>query len=139
MPPKNSPQKPKPESENFTPYSYKLPDDAKWGGFINVRLNDDDKLAFSTWWEENVNVSAQILEELLGAGIKVTLAYDSDNDSWLCSLTGRLVAEFNDRYVTTTRAASMAEVIALACWKHVYVCRGVYHPYVNERKKPQWG
>lgn len=138
MPPKVSPPKPKPESLNYTPHSFALPEKAEWGGFINVHVDDQAKLDFSTWYEENVNVSAQILEELLGAGMKVTLAYDHENDCWLCSFTGKLLAESDQRFVTTTRAGSMAEVIALACYKHVYICRGVYQRYASGIKR-QWG
>lgn len=130
--------KPKPEAQNYTQYTFHLLEGAEWGGFINVRVDDQQKLDFSSWYEENVNVSAQILEELLAAGMKVTLAYDAENDSWLCSFTGRLVADSPDRFVTTTRAGSMAEVIALACYKHVYIVRGVYKRYSNNNK-PLWG
>jgi len=118
--------------------SFQLDPDAPWGGFINVKLDDTQKAAFEKWWEANPDYSAQILSELLPAGIKVTLAYDGDNDSWLCSFTGRLVRESNERFVTTTRAGSLVEVIALACWKHVYVVRGIYKKYSNNNK-PLWG
>lgn len=138
MPPKANPPKPKQEAQEFRPYSYRLDDKAEWGGFINVRLSDEQKADFSAWWEENVNQSAQILEELICAGIKATLAYDPDNDTWLCSFTGRLVSDSDERFVTTTRAGNMPEVIALACWKHVYVQRGVYKRYSNNNK-PLWG
>lgn len=138
MAPKVNPPKPQPHKHDFTPYSYRLAEAAAWGGFLNVRLDDQQKADFSVWWDENVNLSAQILEELLAAGIKVTLAYDAGNDSWLCSLTGRLVSDSDERFVTTTRAASMAEVIALACYKHVYIQRGVYKRYSNNNK-PLWG
>jgi len=137
MPPKNAP-KPKTAAIDMNYHTFHLLEGAEWGGFINVRLDDSEKLLFSVWYEENPNVSAQILEELLGAGMKVTLAYDHDNDSWLCSFTGRLVEGDSSRYVTTTRAGSMGEVIALACYKHVYVVKGVYKKYSNSNK-PLWG
>jgi len=133
LPPEETPNRPGTDQ-----YSYRLSDNAAWGGFINVKIDEQQKERFTEWYEGERNASAQILEELLIAGIKVTLAYDTDNDSWLCSFTGRLVGDSDDRFVTTTRAGSMPEVIALACFKHVYIQHGVYAKYSNNNK-PLWG
>jgi len=138
MPSKNMPKQTEFERDVLPHRDFRLDENAPWGGFINVRLDDEQKEQFHAWYDANPNFSAQILSELLPAGIKVTLAYDWENDSWLCSFTGRLVSESAERFVTTTRAGSMPEVIALACWKHVYVQRGFYKRYSNNNK-PTWG
>jgi len=138
MPPKSKSPESEFERDMLPQRSFFLEEKAEWGGFINVRVDDQERLLFEEWYENNPQLPALILQELVSCGVKVTLAYDPENAAWLCSFTGRLVSERADRYVTTSRAGSMPEVIALACWKHVYLVRGLYHPYSNS-KKPLWG
>jgi len=138
MPPKNHSTKAEFDRDMLPQRSFFLKDDATWGGFINIRLDENDKLAFNAWWEQSEQYTSLILEELVSSGIKVTLAFDPENTAWLCSFTGRLVSDSDERFVTTTRAGGLSEVIALACYKHVYVVRGVYKRYSNNNK-PLWG
>lgn len=138
MPPKSYSPKAEQERDMLPQRLFFLKDDAAWGGFINIRLDEDDKTAFTEWWESSEHSPSLVLEELVSCGIKVTLAFDPENTAWLCSFTGRLVLDSDERFVTTTRAGSMSEVIALAVYKHVYVVRGVYKKYSNNNK-PLWG
>lgn len=128
----------KPSPQPTDRHTYHLTEGAEWGGFINVPVDEQQKAEFYAWYEGDHSAWWLIMEELLGAGIKVSLAYDGDNDSWICSLTGALVDGYAERFVTTTRAGSLGEVQALACYKHVFVVKGVYRMY-NGKKKPLWG
>lgn len=121
--------KPIDTSTHLPATGFHLDKDAKWGGFINIRMTDEQKLAFSSWYEDNLNVASQILDELLGAGMKVGFSYDAENQCYICTFTGKLLVSSDERYCVTTRAGTLVEVIALAVWKHVYLARGDYGGY----------
>lgn len=140
MPAKRSPRKPKPEDTQRQNRTYHLDSDADWGGFINIRLTDDQKLEFSTWYEENVNQGGFILDDLLGQGMKVGFSYDDENQCYICTFTGALVRDSAERWCMTTRASTFAEVIALSCWKHVHLAHGEYGGFAPKRGNfPNWG
>lgn len=120
--------------------TFHLAEGAEWGGFINIKLSEEQKEAFHAWHAGAGNEPALILDELLGAGMKVTLAYDRENECYICSYTGKLATFSSERFVTTTRAGTMSEVIALAVYKHAYIARGVYDDFMYTSKKaPNWG
>lgn len=106
-----------------------LANEAKWGGFINVRLDDDQTEAFHAWDEENPTEGARVLEDVLGEGMKVGLAYDRENQCTIVSFTGALCAGSNERYCCTSRAGTIREAIQLAAWKHSELARGDYGNY----------
>jgi len=119
---------------------YWLPSDATWGGFINIRLQDDAKLAFNAWWETHPNESATILDDLLGEGAKFGVSYDRQNECYVSTLMGALVEGSNERYCVTTRAGSLSEVIALTVWKHAYYAKGDYGSFRPATSKlDSWG
>lgn len=135
-----NPRKPSPEKAHFQPHSFRLGDDAQWGGFVNIRLSDDDKANFSAWYGENAAQSGVILDELLAAGMKVSLSYDMANACYICSFTGRLMSFSDERFVMTTRAGTLNEVLALACWKHVCLVKGDYDRWLYKPSQaPNWG
>lgn len=106
-----------------------LPSDAEWGGFINIRLDDQQKDEFRTW-EDTVSESVlPSLDDLLGEGIKFALSYDRENQCYIATLTGALVVGSNERYCVTTRAGGMFEVIALAMFKHYVLAKEDYGEY----------
>lgn len=109
---------------------YYLPSDAAWGGFINIRLDDNQKAEFLAWYEKNYEVVFPNLIDLLGSGIKATFSFDAEHDCFICAIQGALVGEAgNDRFVSTSRASSLVEVVALTVWKHTVLARGDYGNY----------
>jgi len=103
--------------------------DAEWGGFINIRLSDEEKQAYRAWRETSPEEVWIILESLLGAGAKIGLSYDMENETHICTLQGRLMHVNESRFVVTTRAGTWGEAIALTCWKHAYLARGNYDDF----------
>jgi hypothetical protein len=126
MPKSKVPPVVSPEVPQAPKAPYHLPDNAGWGGFINVRLSDDQKSDFRKWIEENPDLYAKLLDDVLGAGMKISASYDAANQCYISTFTGRLVAESDDRYCMTTRASTFWEVLALAVWKHYFVAREDY-------------
>lgn len=109
---------------------YHLENDAPWGGFLNIRLTDEQRDNFFVWYRDaSVNVEAA-LDEMLGLGCKLTFAFDGEHDCYICSVTGGLVGENRShRYTSTSRASTYHEALALTVWKHYVLCEGDYGNY----------
>lgn len=103
---------------------YWLPQEANWGGFINIRLEDHEKLLFEEWYEANAALTGRMLDDLLGEGVKFGLSYDRENSCYVATLTGALLLKSNERYALTTRAGTVNDVIALSVWKFVVYAGG---------------
>lgn len=120
--------------------TYAVEPDAGWGGFINVRLGDEDHDRFSQWWSDHAVEVQGMFEDALGAGLKITFAYDAENQCFVCSWTGRLVSASKDRFCVTSRAGTLNEALALSVWKHVAYAHGDYSDYSpKERQLRLWG
>jgi len=117
-----------------------LPNDAAWGGFINVRLDDEQKQTFIEWFEEGDGTVHVYLEDILAEGMKVAFAYDRENQCHIVTFTGALVGGSNERYCATSRAGTLTECLALAVWKHVHLAAGDYGSYrPASGKLNNWG
>lgn len=102
------------------------PSDAPWGGFINVRLTDEHRGQFEAWYSSHSNDIGAMLTDILATGIKLSLTFDHENQCFLATLTGALVPPSRDRFAVSTRAGTMSEVLALACWKHFVLAKQNY-------------
>lgn len=122
--------KPAPEVPLGQVQPYLLDNEAPWGGFINIRLDDAQREEFFAWEQENsVHVSAYF-DEMLGAGIKASLSYDATNQCYIVAVTGALVGSSPlSRFCSTSRAATLPQVLALTVWKHVFLAKGDYGNY----------
>lgn len=133
---------PSPPSQEATSHMqrYWLPNDADWGGFINVRLDEDQKEAFGLWFASgDVNITNEI-DDLLGQGMKVGLSYDEENECYICTFTGRLLDDFEHRYCSTSRAGTLPEVLALSVYKHTVLCGADYTDFLPKTgRKLSWG
>lgn len=91
------------------------PQDISWGGFIDLKLDDDDKAGFAAW---NSEFQWTYLDDLLADEMKVSFSYDDNTETYLCSLTSVKHAGNGMRCVLTARANSWELALALACYKH---------------------
>lgn len=128
MPPrkkKDTEQAPKPHTQR-----YWLETDAAWGGFINIRFDDERAELFRAWLRGDGKDYARLVDDLIGAGAKVTLAYDEENQCYIVSVAGALCTEQPKfRFSTSSRAGSMAEALAMAVYKHYFIAEGDYTPF----------
>lgn len=108
---------------------YYTDNEAAWGGFINIRLDDEQKQAFYAWLGDAGQAVSQLTDDALGEGVKVGLAFDHPNSCYIVTYTGALVLKSNERYVSTSRAATLPEALGLAAWKHFILCNGDYGNY----------
>lgn len=116
-----------------------LPNDAPWGGFINVTVNDAEKAEFHIWQAENTAHIAGMMDDLLAEGMKYGVAYDRENECYIVTLTGGLVEKANLRCCVTSRAGTWSDADALAVWKHYVLCAGNYGDLLTTGRKRSWG
>jgi len=112
--------------DNVPQGRYWAPQEAGWGGFINVRLSDSQRENFHEWEAANSAHIGAFYEDHLGEGIKFSAAYDRENESYVVSYTGRLVAISPDRFCVTSRAGTLSQALALAVYKHEVMAEGDY-------------
>lgn len=103
-----------------------LPNDARWGGFINIRLTDAQKGEFEAWVAEAAKHVPGYLDDHLAEGVKFGASFDRENECTVVTYTGALVANSNERYCCTSRAGTLDLAIALAVWKHEVLAAGDY-------------
>lgn len=128
-----------PEETPVKQGKYYCPPDAPWGGFINVSLNEGDKAAFHEWQGREGHHTGEMLDDLMGEGMKYGVSYDQENQCYIVTLTGSLVERANLRCSVTTRAGTWGEANELAIWKHFILCAGNYGDLLTTGRKRDWG
>ena len=118
---------------------YFLDGDARWGGFINVKLDDEQKERFVLWRDSSPSEGFVLFNSIVDEGMRCTLTYDGTNESYTCSFTGKLVSNSNERYCVTSRAGTMYDVMALAAWKHSILLEGSYDNLYSNGRQADWG
>lgn len=118
---------------------YWLPNDAPWGGFINVAVSEAEKTAYHEWADENLQHVPSMLDDLVAEGMKYGIAYDRENECYIVTFTGGLVDKANLRCCVTSRAGTWAEADSLAVWKHYILCAGNYGDLLTTGRKRSWG
>jgi len=125
--------------QNVSQGKFWLSNDAPWGGFINVTVNDAEKGEFHAWYDEHSQDVNQMLDDLLAEGMKYGVSFDRENDCYIVTLTGGLVEKANLRCCVTSRASTWADTNALAVWKHYILCAGNYGDLLTTGRKRSWG
>jgi len=113
--------------------------EAVWGGFINIRLDDEQKSEFFTWLEGNAQHVSGYVEDLLGEEAKLTMVYDRANQCFVVTVAGTLVGGSSERYVSSSRAGTLPEALALTAWKHFVLADGDYGNYRTNGSMMSWG
>ncbi len=114
-----------------------LPSDARWGGYINVKLDDAQRENFKEVYEGEPNYGASIIDDALGEGMKLACVYDRANAVYIVSFTGRLVSNSNERYCVTSRAGTLHQALAVAAHKHELL-DGDYGQLKADGTNPAW-
>lgn len=95
-----------------------VPADADWGGYVNIRLSDDEKEAARLWIRENQVEVMQHLSDDLWDGFKFSLTADQPNQSFIATYTGSGWSGSKLRCALSARGATWFEALALLIWKH---------------------
>jgi hypothetical protein len=125
---KNQPSVGKAPSSNNSP---------EWGGFIDVRMEEQDKADFRVWSEQNGEQVWIDFLDLLGSGFKFGLSYDRQGDFYLATFTahGRELIGLEDRYCLTARAPNWETALALLVFKHLIMTGGNWGAYRPKQRQ----
>lgn len=109
----------------------------EWGGFIDVRMEEQDKLDFGIWSEQNAEQVWVDFLDLLGSGFKFGLSYDAQGDFYLATFTahGKELIGLDDRYCLTARAPNWETALALLVFKHLIMTRGNWGAYRPKQRQ----
>jgi hypothetical protein len=108
-----------------------------WGGYVDLRLDEDDKSQFVVW--SNAERQSYWLDfvELLGKGFKFGLSYVVEDDCYIASFTayGERLIGLNDRYCLTARSPEWEEAVMLLIFKHLVMARGNWGNFKPKSRK----
>ncbi len=123
-------------NDNLAPDNrpFYVPDDAKWGGFLNFRLTEDDADEFHLWFQKaQAEAGWILLDEAIRAGIKLSVTYDFQNNTFIATFTGDLL-RIKDRRSMSSRAPYWAQAVLLQVFKHSVLLQGDYSRTVTPSK-----
>jgi hypothetical protein len=111
--------------------------DVPWGGYVDLRLDDDDKQQFGVWSVSEHESFWLEFMELLGKGFKFGLSYVAEDDCYLASFTahGERLIGLNDRYCLTARAPAWEQAVMLLIFKHLVMARGNWGNFKPKSRK----
>lgn len=92
--------------------------DPLWGGFLNLRLSEQEIAMFRDWHATQGANLWVLFEDILSAGLKFSIAWDGENQCYISSFTGLLIPAMPSRFATSARALTWEESIALLLFKH---------------------
>lgn len=136
--------KKQPEVEPSAPktarYAPREPGEVEWGGFVNVRMSEEDKAKYHAWVTGEGSDFWVRLEDYLSQGMKYGLSWDGENDCFIATFTGCGVSSSASRYCLTARSDRFEDATALLVFKHAVMANedwGTYNP--NKQKFMSWG
>jgi len=110
-----------PEDDGTQLTPRKIQKDDEWGGFAQVNLDESRREEFELWVSEMGEAIYRELDDALGSGLKLTMAYDGKNQCYIASLTGRpdLAGVRAFTCCLSARAGTFTDSLALLMYKHV--------------------
>jgi len=102
-----------------------------WGGYLNVRLNEDQKQQFSQWYSELGDDVWELFLQSLMEGMKFSLTYDSGTDTYTACLTNspRHTCGVSSLYVLSAFAPDWRLAVAALMFKHYQLLGGTWENY----------
>jgi len=105
-------------------YAPTEPGEVEWGGYINVRISEDDKIVYGAWLEGDGASFWSLLEDAMAEGLKYGVSWDAANDCYIATLTGNGMVGFNVRCCLSSRSSRFEDATALLVFKHAVICQG---------------
>jgi len=92
----------------------------EWGGYVQCDIGEAEREAFDIWLSESATLVEHLVVDALACGLKLTLVWDSKNECFIATLTGR--PDINGEAAFTcslsARAGDMPTAMALLVYKH---------------------
>jgi hypothetical protein len=92
--------------------------------FVNLKLTEEDRGTFTAWAEANNGDVLTYLEQLIGAGYKLSLNEDEENHCFIAAITGGQDNRDNRNKCMISRAPDLLDALQLALYKHFVLCNG---------------
>ena len=101
--------------------------------FIRFELTADDKKALTKWVEREKDNFDMLVDEVVMSGHKMTLSFNEQNDSHICSVTGKPDDCINASRCYTSHGKTYLMAMWVALYKfHVIWKRGVWESLAEE-------
>jgi len=103
----------------------------EWGGYLNVRLTQEQHRRFDVWYGELKDDVWDLFLQALSQGMKYSLVYDAEIDTYTASLmnTPRCTCGLNSLYVLSAYAPDWRVATALLMFKHYQLLGGTWENY----------
>lgn len=108
---------------------YYCPGDAPWGGYVNLRINEEERADFDAWATEETADFQRSLDLALVDGLKLGVSYDAENSAYVATFTGSGCHGDKARYLLSARGSSFSESVALLVYKHTVLMDGDWSSY----------
>ena len=130
--------KPKKVDVNASRKYYCAPD-AEWGGYVNLKVNENERSDFDGWQiEEAANISPYLEDQAI-EGLKLSVSYDAENSTYIATFTGAGCINDPARYCLTARSDTLAEATNLLLYKHVVLLDGDWSSYMPNTNRAKFG
>lgn len=114
--------------------------DAEWGGFINIRLTDEQKDAARSWIESEAKSILSWLTDELWVGFKLSVTADVANNCFIATFTGTPYEGSKLRCSLSARGSTWFEAVGLLMYKQVILSERNWGQYRTDgRKQDQFG
>lgn len=134
---------PKAKTEPIIPHGKYAPSEqgeVEWGGYINIRIDEETKLVYGAWLEGDGASFWALLEDAMAEGLKYGVSWDASNECYIATLTGNGMVGFNVRCCLSSRSSRFEDATALLMFKHVVMCEGNWGNFrPSTGKTMNWG
>jgi len=106
-----------------------------WGGYLNMRLTEEQKRQFQLWYEQMKDDVWELFLQSLMEGMKFSLTYDSNTDTYTACLTNspRCPCGVTSLYVLSAFAQDWRIATAILIFKHYQLLGGTWENFRPSR------
>lgn len=105
--------------------------------FVRCELTPEERDHFTGWLHESQDDMVELLTNALLTGYKLSVVFDSDNDTWIATLSGTKYTAYNDKSSISSRHGSFDDAIMLMLYKHLVLGEG--GQWRDGSQGGQWG
>lgn len=114
----------------------------EWGGFVQANLTPIDKALYDEWYGQHHESIQQRIDTHIGLGLKLTVVFDGEHNSYIASYTGRPNTDESlpFRCTLSARSGEFIDALALLVYKHEVICNGDWADFlINGARVSNWG
>lgn len=116
----------------------KLLQDREWKGFVNLKLNEEQKALFLSWDVHDDDVWL-LFTGLLTEGYKISSSYNGQNSTYNVLLTCNNPSSPNAGFGLSAYSPNWYNAVRLALFKHEVIFQGVWDLKKAQSPDDNWG